>query len=89
MRFHFFTAYCPNCGELFTLDEGMASQKWYPDFYMCEECLRSESWEMSYPDEQPKFPKKMPLVKNRTKNMVELDVPIYRPSFSIKYFYKK
>ena len=75
-----YTVYCPNCGCIFEMEEGMSSQKWYDGLCMCDECLRSENWEMEYPDEQPDFPKNMPLIQCRTKNMIPDDNPKFMPN---------
>lgn len=75
-----FTEYCPNCGCIFKLEEGMGSVKWHPQRCMCAECLADEAWEIDHPDTQPKFPKKMPLKMCRTKNMIPDPNPKYRPN---------
>jgi len=72
--------YCPNCGSIFALEEGMGSQKWHPHHCMCATCLADEAWEIDHKGEQPKFPKNMPLRLCRTKNMVPSDTPMFRPN---------
>jgi len=68
MKIHWLKDVCPNCNEIFALDEGMGSKLWHNGKPMCEKCLSDEAWEIEYPDQQPKLPKSVPLRPCGTKN---------------------
>ena len=37
---------CQHCGEIFDLNDGFGSEKWYPNTVICEECYRKEEEEI-------------------------------------------
>ena len=37
---------CQHCGESFDLDDGGASEKWYPNTIICETCSAKEDMEV-------------------------------------------
>ena len=37
---------CQHCGEIFDLNDGYPSEKWYPNTVICEECYRKEESEI-------------------------------------------
>jgi hypothetical protein len=37
---------CQHCGEIFELNDGFGSEKWYPNTVICEECYRKEEAEI-------------------------------------------
>ena len=46
---------CQHCGEIFDLNDGFGSEKWYPNTVICEECYRKEEAEIEeYLEEQKK-----------------------------------
>ena len=41
---------CQHCGEIFDLNDGFGSEKWYPNTVICEECHRKEEAEIEEDD---------------------------------------
>jgi len=41
---------CQHCGEIFDLNDGFGSEKWYPNIVICEECYRKEEEEIEEDD---------------------------------------
>ena len=41
---------CQHCGEIFDLNDGYGSEKWYPDIVICETCYREEEAEIDEDD---------------------------------------
>lgn len=37
---------CEHCGEIFDLNDGCASEKWYPNIVICENCHEKEEEEI-------------------------------------------
>lgn len=37
---------CQQCGEVFDLNDGYGSEKWYPNTVICENCYREEENEI-------------------------------------------
>ena len=42
---------CQKCGEIFDLNDGISSEKWYIDTVICESCGRIEADEMEKDEE--------------------------------------
>ena len=41
---------CQHCGEIFDLNDGFGSEKWYPNTVICEGCYRKEEAEIEEDD---------------------------------------
>jgi lysyl-tRNA synthetase class I len=41
---------CEHCGKLFELNDGYASEKWYPNIVICESCHEQEEKEIEEDD---------------------------------------
>jgi len=42
---------CQNCGKWFDLNDGLGSEKWFPNTIICEQCSEAESKEISRDNE--------------------------------------
>lgn len=67
---------CQCCGDIFDLNDGIGSEKWYPGTVICETCARIEEKEIEIDDEIENCKNNLSdaewTIKDETKNLEEL-----------------
>lgn len=71
---------CQKCGDIFELEEGTGSEKWFPNTIICEKCGNEEQKEIERDEEIEDLKIKLSDaefdVKEYTKRLLELGVTL-------------
>ncbi|WP_336689397.1 MULTISPECIES: zinc ribbon domain-containing protein [unclassified Chryseobacterium] len=62
---------CQHCGELFDLNDGYGSEKWYPNTTICENCYELEKGEIAMDEDIQEMKDELSQAIDNAKRLVE------------------
>jgi len=71
---------CQRCGNIFDLNDGCTSEKWYPNTVICNNCAMEEEEEITKDEEIDELKEGIEdakiTIKNNTERLLELGIKI-------------